>query len=95
MINDFEGFIRWWTDSFFKGKYHWVQKLMHFFMNIYREGYVIQSYCWPFLNCKLGKKISIEKMTQIIEAVEDSPLITVPQNPPHVRTKRFITKTNR
>ncbi len=35
----------------------------------------------------------IEKMTQIIEAVEDSPLILVPQNPPHVRTKRFITKT--
>lgn len=35
----------------------------------------------------------IEKMTQIIEAVEDSPLINVPQNPPHVRTKRFITKT--
>jgi pyruvate kinase len=35
----------------------------------------------------------IEKMTQIIEAVEDSPLIHVPQNPPHVRTKRFITKS--
>ena len=35
----------------------------------------------------------IEKMTQIIEAVEDSPLIQVPQNPPHVRTKRFITKS--
>lgn len=35
----------------------------------------------------------IEKMTQIIEAVEDSPLITVPQNPPYVRTKRFITKS--
>ena len=35
----------------------------------------------------------IEKMTQIIEAVEDSPLIMVPQNPPHVRTKRFITKS--
>ena len=35
----------------------------------------------------------IEKMTQIIEAVEDSPLITIPQNPPHVRTKRFITKS--
>jgi pyruvate kinase len=32
-------------------------------------------------------------MTQIIEAVEDSPLIQVPQNPPHVRTKRFITKS--
>jgi pyruvate kinase len=35
----------------------------------------------------------IEKMTQIIEAVEDSPLILVPQNTPQVRTKRFITKT--
>jgi pyruvate kinase len=35
----------------------------------------------------------IEKMTQIIEAVEDSPLIMVPQNAPHVRTKRFITKS--
>jgi pyruvate kinase len=35
----------------------------------------------------------IEKMTQIIKAVEDSPLINVPQNPPHVRTKRFITKS--
>ena len=35
----------------------------------------------------------IEKMKQIIEAVEDSPLIQVPQNAPHVRTKRFITKS--
>lgn len=35
----------------------------------------------------------IEKMTQIIEAVEDSPLIHVPQNTPQVRTKRFITKS--
>ena len=35
----------------------------------------------------------IEKMTQIIEAVEDSPLIQVPQNTPQVKTKRFITKT--
>jgi pyruvate kinase len=35
----------------------------------------------------------IEKMTQIIEAVEDSPLIVVPQNAPYVRTKRFITKS--
>jgi pyruvate kinase len=35
----------------------------------------------------------IEKMTSIIEAVEDSPLITVPQNTPQVRTKRFITKS--
>ena len=35
----------------------------------------------------------IEKMTQIIEAVEDSPLITVPTNTPQIRTKRFITKS--
>lgn len=35
----------------------------------------------------------IEKMTQIIRAVEDSPLIQVPQNTPQVRTKRFITKS--
>jgi pyruvate kinase len=35
----------------------------------------------------------IQKMTQIIEAVEDSPLINVPQNTPQVKTKRFITKT--
>lgn len=35
----------------------------------------------------------IEKMSQIIEAVEDSPLIQVPQNTPQVRTKRYITKT--
>ena len=35
----------------------------------------------------------IEKMTQIIEAVEDSPLIHVPQDAPHVRTSRFITKS--
>lgn len=35
----------------------------------------------------------IEKMTQIIEAVEESPLIMVPQNVPQVRTKRFITKS--
>jgi pyruvate kinase len=35
----------------------------------------------------------IETMTKIIRAVEDSPLIQVPQNPPHVRTKRFITKS--
>jgi hypothetical protein len=32
-------------------------------------------------------------MTQIIEAVEDSPLIQVPQNTPQIKTKRFITKT--
>lgn len=35
----------------------------------------------------------IEKMTQIIEAVEESPLIQVPQNTPQIRTKRFITKS--
>ncbi|KAF2518323.1 pyruvate kinase [Flavobacterium salilacus subsp. salilacus] len=35
----------------------------------------------------------IEKMTQIIEAVEDSPMIHVPQDTPKVRTKRFITKS--
>ncbi|MDN3675316.1 pyruvate kinase [Flavobacterium branchiarum] len=35
----------------------------------------------------------IQKMTQIIEAVEDSPLIHVPQNTPQIKTKRFITKT--
>ena len=35
----------------------------------------------------------IEQMTQIIEAVEDSPLIQVPQNTPQIRTKRFITKS--
>lgn len=35
----------------------------------------------------------IETMTKIIKSVEDSPLIQVPQNPPHVRTKRFITKS--
>lgn len=35
----------------------------------------------------------IQKMTQIIQAVEDSPLIQVPQNTPQVRTKRFITKS--
>jgi pyruvate kinase len=35
----------------------------------------------------------IEKMTQIIEAVEDSPLIHVPQDTPQIRTNRFITKS--
>ncbi|MEW5676674.1 pyruvate kinase [Flavobacterium enshiense] len=34
----------------------------------------------------------IEKMTQIIEAVEDSPLIQVPQNQPQIKTNRYITK---
>ena len=32
-------------------------------------------------------------MTKIIESVESSDLIKVPQNPPHVRTNRFITKS--
>ena len=35
----------------------------------------------------------ITKMTQIIEAVDDSPLIIVPKNAPLVRTKRYITKS--
>ncbi|MEO8532685.1 MAG: pyruvate kinase, partial [Flavobacterium sp.] len=35
----------------------------------------------------------IQKMTQICEAVENSPLINVPQNTPQIKTKRFITKT--
>lgn len=35
----------------------------------------------------------IEKMTQIIEAVEDSSLIHVPQNTPQIKTNRYITKT--
>lgn len=34
----------------------------------------------------------IEKMTQIIEAVEDSPIIQVPQNQPQIKTNRYITK---
>ncbi|QHI37633.1 Pyruvate kinase [Kordia antarctica] len=35
----------------------------------------------------------IEQMTKIIRSVEDSPLITVPHSPPHIRTKRYITKS--
>ncbi len=35
----------------------------------------------------------IKKMTQIIEAVEDSPLIQVPKNIPQTRTRRYITKS--
>ncbi|MCC8359431.1 pyruvate kinase [Salinimicrobium sediminilitoris] len=35
----------------------------------------------------------IEKMSQIIMSVENSPLIKVPHEPPHVRTKRYITKS--
>lgn len=35
----------------------------------------------------------IKKMTQIIEAVEDSPLIQVPKSIPQTRTRRYITKS--
>ncbi|UGU17616.1 pyruvate kinase [Sinomicrobium kalidii] len=35
----------------------------------------------------------IEKMASIINSVEASPLIKVPQEPPHIRTKRYITKS--
>lgn len=35
----------------------------------------------------------IETMTRIIESVEHSPLIKVPLNAPHIRTKRFVTKS--
>lgn len=35
----------------------------------------------------------IETMSKIIRSVEDSPLITVPLTAPHIRTKRFITKS--
>jgi pyruvate kinase len=35
----------------------------------------------------------IEKMTSILKSVEGSDLIKVPQEPPHVRTKRYITKS--
>lgn len=35
----------------------------------------------------------ITKMAQIIKSVENSPLIKVPHNPPHVKTKRYITKS--
>ena len=34
----------------------------------------------------------IEKMSSILETVENSPLIKVPQTPPHIRTNRYITK---
>ncbi|WP_010252378.1 pyruvate kinase [Myroides injenensis] len=34
----------------------------------------------------------IEKMTQIIQSVENSPLIKVPQSPPTIKTNRYITK---
>lgn len=32
-------------------------------------------------------------MTSILKSVEASDLITVPQSPPHIRTKRYITKS--
>ena len=35
----------------------------------------------------------IKQMSNIIKSVEDSPLIAVPQSPPHIRTKRYITKS--
>lgn len=35
----------------------------------------------------------IQKMTEIIGSVEFSDLIKVPQEPPHIRTNRFITKS--
>ena len=35
----------------------------------------------------------IETMTRIIKSVEDSPLIKVPLNAPHIRTNRFVTKS--
>lgn len=35
----------------------------------------------------------IKTMTNIIKNVEDSPLIKVPQKPPHIKTKRYITKS--
>ena len=35
----------------------------------------------------------IQKMCQILMTVEDSPLINVPEEPPHIRTKRYITKS--
>lgn len=35
----------------------------------------------------------IETMSNILKTVENSPLIHVPQEPPHVRTNRYITKS--
>ncbi len=35
----------------------------------------------------------IEKMASILQSVENSPLIKVPHEPPHIRTKRYITKS--
>ncbi|CAI8421161.1 MAG: Pyruvate kinase [Flavobacterium sp. SCGC AAA160-P02] len=35
----------------------------------------------------------VEKISEIIISVENSPLIKVPYQPPHIRTNRFITKS--
>lgn len=35
----------------------------------------------------------IDKMSSILKSVEGSDLIKVPQEPPHIRTKRYITKS--
>ena len=35
----------------------------------------------------------IRQMANILKSVEDSPLIKVPQMPPHIRTNRYITKS--
>lgn len=35
----------------------------------------------------------IQKMTSILQSVESSDLIKVPHDPPHIRTKRYITKS--
>ncbi len=35
----------------------------------------------------------IKTMSKIVQSVENSSLITVPQEPPHVRTNRYITKS--
>ncbi len=35
----------------------------------------------------------IKKMTSILKSVENSELIHVPHDPPHIRTKRYITKS--
>ena len=35
----------------------------------------------------------IEKMASILQSVENSDLIKVPHDPPHIRTKRYITKS--
>ncbi len=35
----------------------------------------------------------VKTMATILKTVEDSPIINVPQDPPHVRTNRYITKS--